>query len=235
MMSRWKILDNLRRSLMAPATVALLFLGWTVLPGRRSCGRRSAWRRSCCRWSCGWGNRSRPSRSGIWRGLSSNRQRRFQCRRGPRRAAPSVPGEPGLRDGGRDRRDAGSSDYHEGRLLEWETAAATANRAGPPRVSVFVREMIASPLVAVIGLIVMTLVAAAGVAGIGADPRAVGRGTDDCLRAEPAGAHPSSRAGRRGPGVSQVGGAQDVADTSRRSSDPRITRCRRTTSSWSRR
>ena len=32
-MSRWKILDNLRRSLMAPATVALLLLGWTVLPG----------------------------------------------------------------------------------------------------------------------------------------------------------------------------------------------------------
>ena len=32
-MSRWKILDNLRRSLMAPATVALLLLGWLVLPG----------------------------------------------------------------------------------------------------------------------------------------------------------------------------------------------------------
>src|SRR4029434_1623847 len=32
LVSRWKILDNLRRSLMAPATVALLLLGWTVLP-----------------------------------------------------------------------------------------------------------------------------------------------------------------------------------------------------------
>src|SRR3990172_2790129 len=32
LISRWKILDNLRRSLMAPATVALLLLGWTVLP-----------------------------------------------------------------------------------------------------------------------------------------------------------------------------------------------------------
>ena len=31
---RWKILDNLRRSLMAPATVALLLLAWTILPGR---------------------------------------------------------------------------------------------------------------------------------------------------------------------------------------------------------
>jgi cyclic beta-1,2-glucan synthetase len=31
--ARWKILDNLRRSLLPPALVALLVLGWTVLPG----------------------------------------------------------------------------------------------------------------------------------------------------------------------------------------------------------
>ena len=31
--SRWKILDNLRRSLIAPALVALFVAGWTVLPG----------------------------------------------------------------------------------------------------------------------------------------------------------------------------------------------------------
>src|SRR5439155_9577769 len=33
LISRWKILDNLRRSLLPPATVVLLLLGWTVLPG----------------------------------------------------------------------------------------------------------------------------------------------------------------------------------------------------------
>ena len=33
LISRWKILDNLRRSLVAPATVALLLAAWTVLPG----------------------------------------------------------------------------------------------------------------------------------------------------------------------------------------------------------
>ncbi len=33
LVSRWKILDNLRRSVTAPATLALLFLGWTILPG----------------------------------------------------------------------------------------------------------------------------------------------------------------------------------------------------------
>ena len=32
---RWKILDNLRRSLVAPALLALLIAGWMVLPGRR--------------------------------------------------------------------------------------------------------------------------------------------------------------------------------------------------------
>ena len=33
LIARWKILDNLRRSLTPPATVALLLSGWTVLPG----------------------------------------------------------------------------------------------------------------------------------------------------------------------------------------------------------
>ena len=33
LISRWKILDNLRRSLIAPTTVALFVLGWTYLPG----------------------------------------------------------------------------------------------------------------------------------------------------------------------------------------------------------
>ena len=32
-LARWKILDNLRRSLLPPALVLLLALGWTVLPG----------------------------------------------------------------------------------------------------------------------------------------------------------------------------------------------------------
>jgi cyclic beta-1,2-glucan synthetase len=31
--SRWKIFDNLRRSQLAPATLTLLLLGWTLLPG----------------------------------------------------------------------------------------------------------------------------------------------------------------------------------------------------------
>jgi cyclic beta-1,2-glucan synthetase len=34
MVARWKILDNLRRSLVPPSLVALLIAGWTLLPGR---------------------------------------------------------------------------------------------------------------------------------------------------------------------------------------------------------
>jgi len=33
LIARWKILDNLRRSVMAPAILAVLLLGWSVLPG----------------------------------------------------------------------------------------------------------------------------------------------------------------------------------------------------------
>ncbi len=33
MISRWKIFDNLRRSLVSPALLALLVAGWTILPG----------------------------------------------------------------------------------------------------------------------------------------------------------------------------------------------------------
>ncbi len=33
LLERWKIVDNLRRSLLAPALIVMLLLGWTVLPG----------------------------------------------------------------------------------------------------------------------------------------------------------------------------------------------------------
>src|SRR5438552_12526297 len=33
LIARWKILDNLRRSLVAPTLLALAAAGWTILPG----------------------------------------------------------------------------------------------------------------------------------------------------------------------------------------------------------
>ena len=47
---RWKMLDNLRRSLSAPAAVLALLAGWTLAARRpRSSGPLSCSRRSCCR------------------------------------------------------------------------------------------------------------------------------------------------------------------------------------------
>src|SRR4029077_7779289 len=43
------------------------------------------------------------------------------------------------------------------RLLEWETAALSAQRGGPPRLRVFVREMMAGPIIAGGSLILVAL------------------------------------------------------------------------------
>src|SRR5258708_16322056 len=44
------------------------------------------------------------------------------------------------------------------RLLEWETAAASSHRGGPPRLGVFLKDMIASPLVAIGSLVLVLIV-----------------------------------------------------------------------------
>ena len=43
LVERWKVLDNLRRSLVPPALVLFFLFAWTGLPGSRRCGRHSAW------------------------------------------------------------------------------------------------------------------------------------------------------------------------------------------------
>jgi cyclic beta-1,2-glucan synthetase len=148
-LARWKILDNLRRSLTAPATLALIVLGWTVLPGSPL-----AW-------------------TGI--GLAAVTLpvtlRLLQLLRGP---APLEPSAAFLRTTIEDLATdivrvalqlafLASHAYEmlhaiivtlvrlgitKVRLLEWETAAASADRHGPPRLAVFMTEMVASPLIA---------------------------------------------------------------------------------------
>jgi cyclic beta-1,2-glucan synthetase len=159
LVSRWKILDNLRRSLMAPATAALLLLGWTVLPGA----------------------------SAVWTAIALAAVylpvclRLFQLLGGPKglESGPAF-----LRTTIDDlKTDAvrvslqltflANHAYEmlhaiivtlvrlgitKHSLLEWETAAASAHRGGPPRLRVFAREMIASPLVAVGGLALVILI-----------------------------------------------------------------------------
>jgi cyclic beta-1,2-glucan synthetase len=159
LVSRWKILDNLRRSLMAPATVAVLFLGWCVLPG------------SPLLWTAiGLAAVALPIGLRLLRVVG-----------GPARLES---GTSFLRAAIQDlETDAARVSLQlvflanqacemlhaiivtlvrlgitQRRLLEWETSAASADRGGPPRLRVFTREMIASPIVALGGLIVVTLV-----------------------------------------------------------------------------
>ena len=153
LLARWKILDNLRRSLTAPATLALLLLGWTLLPG------------SPLAWTA-----VALAPVALPLGL-----RLLPLLRGPTRleSGPAF-----LRTTFDDlRTDAvrvvlqltflasqAVEMLHaitvtlvrlgitKRRLLEWETAEASAHRGGPPRLRVFINDMVASPLVAASGL-----------------------------------------------------------------------------------
>jgi cyclic beta-1,2-glucan synthetase len=149
LMSRWKILDNLRRSLMAPATVAILLAAWTVLPGNPVV------------WTA----------IGLAAAALPIVLRLLQLPAGP---APLESGPVFLRAAVKDfQTDAARASLQiaflaiqacemlhailvtlvrvgitKRRLLEWETAAASTHRSGVPRLGVFMREMVASPLVA---------------------------------------------------------------------------------------
>jgi cyclic beta-1,2-glucan synthetase len=159
LMARWKILDNLRRSVLPPATVLLLVLGWTVLPG-------SSW---------------------VWTGIAlgtlvfPSLTRSLGLARGPR-GDQTWRGllRTGIEDLKTDLARAGlqlafmANDAaervhaiaitlvrlgvtHRG-LLEWETAAASTARAGPVRLRAFFTGMKASPLLALAITPLITLV-----------------------------------------------------------------------------
>jgi len=159
LISRWKIFDNLRRSLLAPATVTLLLLAWTALPG------------SPVVWT-----------AALLAALAFPLYPLVvKSARGPR---PQQPWRVFLRLA---REDASTAVAQVGlhltflanqawqrahaigltlvrlaatqrRMLEWETAAASAER-GPrrPGPRAFVREMVASPLIASLGLVLAWL------------------------------------------------------------------------------
>jgi cyclic beta-1,2-glucan synthetase len=151
---RWKILDNLRRSLVAPTLLALLVAGWTVLPGPR--------------WF--W--------TGAVLGVAASQLLPVLARLlvGPRRAQSIPVFAANLR------RDAATAlvqvalsltflAFHaydtvhaiavtlvrltvtRRRLLEWETAATAARKAGlagQRRLQRFVAEMASSPIIAAV-------------------------------------------------------------------------------------
>ena len=158
LVSRWKILDNLRRSVMAPATVAVLLLGWTILPGNPL-----AW-----------------TAIGLAAAALPVALRLLQLLSGPARLeSGTVFLRATIEDLNTDvarfslqiafLANQAYEMLHaiavtlvrlgitKRRLLEWETAAASAHRGGPPRLRVFVKDMIASPIVAAGGLALVIL------------------------------------------------------------------------------
>jgi cyclic beta-1,2-glucan synthetase len=150
MIARWKIFDNLRRSLVPPATLALFLLGWIVMPG-------APW---------AWTAAAVAAHSfPLWNWM-------LVVARGPGRGEPLAMFARNAAD------DLASAAARIGlqltfladhaieaahavaltlvrlvwtgrRLLDWETAAAVSRRARGARLGVFVRELASSPIVAI--------------------------------------------------------------------------------------
>ena len=156
LLSRWKILDNLRRSLLPPATVVLLLLGWSVLPGHPAF------------WTlAGLASVAMPVGVATLAALAApirRRSRRVALRAAlddlttaAARAALQVSF---LAIDAYQRLHAiaitlvrlGITQH---RLLEWETTAASAARTGPPRLRAYVTGMLASPSLAIAALVVV--------------------------------------------------------------------------------
>jgi cyclic beta-1,2-glucan synthetase len=172
--SRWKILDNLRRSIVPPATLLLLAAGWTVLPGSPMAWTTMALLpllfpcvasvlallsgpRSGQSWHVFLRTRSDDVDTAVARvGL----QIAFLAHESAERVhAIGVT-------------LARLVVTHQ-RLLEWETAAATAARfGGAVRLQAFTRDMRASPLIAfsTLALVAWVQPAALPVAAVFAAP-----------------------------------------------------------------
>ncbi len=162
LISRWKIFDNLRRSLVPPSTVGLFLLAWTILPGSPA-----AWTAAILA----------AMAFPLYPLL-------LEAAAGP---GPQQPWRVFLRAAWKDGKTAlaqvslqltflASQAYERihaivltlvrlavtrRRLLEWETAAASAARgagmAGRTSARLFLVEMIESPLIALSGLLLVSL------------------------------------------------------------------------------
>jgi cyclic beta-1,2-glucan glucanotransferase len=160
LISQWKIFDNLRRSLVAPATVAFLLMGWTSLPGRPGIWtaailaglafplyplllRIALGRRAQQPWRVFLRTTAEDAKTAL---AQVSLQLTFLASQAYESA--HAIGLTLVRLGATRRR-----------LLEWETAAASAARgAGPARrsgVRAFFVEMAASPVIALASLILV--------------------------------------------------------------------------------
>ena len=163
LISRWKIFDNLRRSLVAPATVAVLLLAWAMLPGNPAVWMLAVLAAMMfplypivIEAASGPGPQQpwRVFARGVWEDGETALARialqlTFLANQAYERAHAIVLTLVRLTATRR-------------RMLEWETAAASAARAADPSrrrgARQFLVEMIASPAIALAGfLLVATL------------------------------------------------------------------------------
>jgi len=156
--ARWKILDNLRRSLVPPATWLLLVMGWTVLPGSPALWTVLALLAllfPCVASTLALLNGPKPGQS--WHVFLRTRSEDASVA-----LARSGLQIVFLAHESTERLHAvlitlARLCVTHRRLLEWETAAASATRVGPARLWRFVTDMRASPLVA-LGVLALVLV-----------------------------------------------------------------------------
>jgi cyclic beta-1,2-glucan synthetase len=149
-MARWKILDNLRRSLLPPATLLLLVLGWIVLPGHPlawTAFALAAFAFPSLLLTAGIldGPPADQSWAAFLRALADD-LRTALARFGLQLAFTASEASERLHAVGITLVRLAVT---RRRLLEWETTAASAARGGPVELAAFVRGMIASPVLAV--------------------------------------------------------------------------------------
>ncbi len=148
--ARWKILDNLRRSLVPPAALAALLAGWLVLPGHPAVWTAMALAPVAYPGLLGLIALVRgPRRSQSWGVFVRTRAHDLQT--DATRIALQVTFL--AHDAGRRLHAIVITLVRlfvtHVRLLEWETAAASAARTGPASLRRFIRDMWVSPAVAV--------------------------------------------------------------------------------------
>jgi len=165
LVARWKILDNLRRSLLPPATVLLLVLGWAMLPGAPLAWTAVALAGlmiPCLSRFVGLVRGPRPGQSpDVFLRTMVEDLKTDAARFGLQLAFMANEASERLHAIGITLVRLGVT--HRG-LLEWETTAASAARGGRVRLRAFVSGMRASPLLALASLAVVAAMRPAAVA-----------------------------------------------------------------------
>ena len=159
MISRWKILDNLRRSLVAPSLVAFFIAGWSFLPGRPMVWTLAA----LATISFAALSRAASILAGPHRGLGFGVFIRAWAEDFGTDLARVAVHLTFLAHQAWDMLDAVGVTLArlitgQGRFLQWETAAAVAARARRLGVDGFYDAMRASPIIAGLSLVIVAMV-----------------------------------------------------------------------------